>query len=204
MTKFYINAQAIKAVSMAASNDKERPALNCVFIKPNEMVATDSFRMYRYHFYEKIEGVPEEGILFDASLFAKIKASQNVVTFEKIDDDKWAVDSTIAKPSECRFPQSYDSLFEKHDYVCGEFGINPNYVADAMKAVKIINGSRNKEAYAIVNAYSPIKPIHISASNDKNFEAIIMPVRIHQYYHKRITRSRIYFCSFFFQLKVCF
>lgn len=47
-----------------------------------------------------------------------------------------------------------------------------------MKAVKIINGTRNKKAYAIMSAYDPIRPIHISASEDKNFEAVIMPVKI--------------------------
>lgn len=179
VTKFYINAQNIKAVSMAAEKkDRSRPALNCVLIKPNEMVATNSFSLYRYRFNEKIEEVPEEGILFDASLFTKIKASQNIVVFEKLDNDKWIVDNTITEPIECKFPESYNSLFEINDGNCNSFGINADYLAEAMKAVKIINGTRNKKAYAIMSAYDPIRPIHISASEDKNFEAVIMPVKV--------------------------
>lgn len=142
------------------------------------MVATNSFSLYRYRFYEKIESVPEEGILFDASLFTKIKASQTVVVFEKLDDNKWIVDNTITEPIECKFPESYNSLFEINDGNCSSFGINADYLAEAMKAVKIINGTRNKKAYAIMSAYDPIRPIHISASEDKNFEAVIMPVKI--------------------------
>ena len=98
--------------------------------------------------------------------------------FEKLDDDYWLVDSVSTKAIEGKFPSSYASLFEMGDGSCDSFGINVDYLTEAVKAVKVINGTRNKKAYAIISAYDPIKPIHISASEDKNFEAVIMPVKI--------------------------
>ena len=179
MTKFNIEAQALKAVSMAANKkDISRRVLMGVYITPNEIVATDSYRMYRYVFYNRINEVPEDGILIDASLFSKIKASQAFVNFEKIEDDKWIIDSQIVNVIEGKYP-SYESIFEKHDGTCDKFGVNPDYMADTMKAVKIVNGSRNnKTGYAIINVTSHLEPIHIRASHNESFEAIIMPVRL--------------------------
>lgn len=43
----------------------------------------------------------------------------------------------------------------------------------------------------------PIRPIHISASEDKNFEAVIMPVKI----SNKATRNRNHFYFFLLSVK---
>lgn len=178
MTKFSINAQALKAVSMAANKkDISRRVLMGVYITPNEIVAIDSYRMHRYVFYNRIDEVPEDGILIDASLFSKIKASQEFVSFEKIEDDKWIIDSQIANVIEGKYPD-YKSILEERYGECDKFGVNPDYMTDAMKAVKIVHGKRNKIGNAVINVTSPLHPIRIKASHDEGFEAIIMPVRL--------------------------
>lgn len=140
-----VDAKIIKAVTLAATKKDIRFYLNGVFVNATHIVATDGARLHAYkHGQEWQYGeviIPIEKV----ELALKMKT-------EQIKIDKSCINDIPFAPVDGRFPDYTRVIPQNTAPAVGEImaSVNPEFLLDACKAVKLVTGVKTYPVLASV------------------------------------------------------